>query len=359
MAIYKRGKTYWYKFMWRGESIRESTKQGNPRVARQIEAAHKTTLAKGIVGIRERRPVPTLAEFAERDFLPFAYSTFAAKPKTLEYYTNGVKNLLAYEALVKMPMSAITTEKIRGHVAKRQNQGLQVSSINRELEVLRWMLRLASEWGKVEKAPPRVSMLSGERHRERVLTREEETVYLDAAPPLARDVAAILFDCGLRPGECFSLRPENYRDGSIHILDGKTKAARRRIPVTQRVASILDMRLTSLEGDWIFPAPTKSGHIEKSSLRKQHRRACKESDVEAFVLYSIRHTCLTRWAAYMDPHTLAYLAGHSDMATTRRYVHPEDHTVREAMERARSGHKIGHSGTAAVPRQNVEQPTIN
>ena len=192
MAIYKRGKTYWYKFMWRGESIRESTKQGNPRVARQIEAAHKTTLAKGIVGIRERRPVPTLAEFAERDFLPFAYSTFAAKPKTLEYYTNGVKNLLAYEALAKMPMSAITTEKIRGHVAKRQNQGLQVSSINRELEVLRRMLRLASEWGKVEKAPPRVSMLSGERHRERVLTREEETVYLDAAPPLARDVAAIL-----------------------------------------------------------------------------------------------------------------------------------------------------------------------
>ena len=68
--------------------------------------------------------------------------------------------------------------------------------------------------------------------------------------------------------------------------------------------------------------------------------------MEPFVLYSIRHTCLTRWAAYMDPHTLAYLAGHSDMATTRRYVHPEDHTVREAMERARSGHKFGHSGTA-------------
>ena len=81
--------------------------------------------------------------------------------------------------------------------------------------------------------------------------------------------------------------------------------------------------------------------------------------MEPFVLYSIRHTCLTRWAAYMDPHTLAYLAGHSDMATTRRYVHPEDHTVREAMERARSGHKFGHSGTATVPRQNVEQPTIN
>jgi hypothetical protein len=26
--IYKRGKSYWYKFMWNGKPIRESTKQG-------------------------------------------------------------------------------------------------------------------------------------------------------------------------------------------------------------------------------------------------------------------------------------------------------------------------------------------
>ena len=26
MAIYKRGKTYWYKFMWRGEAIRDTAR---------------------------------------------------------------------------------------------------------------------------------------------------------------------------------------------------------------------------------------------------------------------------------------------------------------------------------------------
>jgi hypothetical protein len=36
----------------------------------------------------------------------------------------------------------------------------------------------------------------------------------------------------------------------------------------------------------------------------------------------------------MDPYTLAYLAGHSDFATTKRYVHPELRTVRAAMEKA-------------------------
>ena len=34
MSIYKRGRVYWYKFMWNGEMVRESTKQGSDRVAR-------------------------------------------------------------------------------------------------------------------------------------------------------------------------------------------------------------------------------------------------------------------------------------------------------------------------------------
>ena len=68
MAVYKRGKIWWYKFNWNGETVRESTKQTNKRVAEQMEAAHKTSLAKGEVGIRDRKPVPTVAEFSERRF---------------------------------------------------------------------------------------------------------------------------------------------------------------------------------------------------------------------------------------------------------------------------------------------------
>ena len=37
MSIFKRGKTYWYHFLYEGQHIQRSTKQGNPRVARQIE----------------------------------------------------------------------------------------------------------------------------------------------------------------------------------------------------------------------------------------------------------------------------------------------------------------------------------
>jgi hypothetical protein len=168
----KRGScgVYWYKFMWQGKLIRESTKQGNDKVARQMEAAHRTSLAKGEVGIREKRTAPTLAEFAEKQFLPWADSTFAAKRKTWLYYRNGVRRLKGYAPLVSLSLDdAKMGEKVSGYVAHRQAKKLQVASINRELQVLRRLLHLAVEWGFVEQAP-KIKMLSGEQHREFVLS---------------------------------------------------------------------------------------------------------------------------------------------------------------------------------------------
>jgi hypothetical protein len=68
--VYKRGKVWWFKFAFNGQQFRESTKQTNKRVAEQVEAARKTELAKGEVGIRDRKPVSTLAFFLDNDFSP-------------------------------------------------------------------------------------------------------------------------------------------------------------------------------------------------------------------------------------------------------------------------------------------------
>jgi len=262
--------------------------------------------------------------------------------KTKAYYENGVKHLLAFDKLASEPLDAITSEKIAGYVAKRQADGLKVASVNRELQALRRMFALAVEWGKVDKALPRVRMVSGEAHRERVLTDAEEAIYLANATPLLHDVATILIDCGLRPEECFRLQWSSVRDGQIEIQYGKTDNARRHIPVSQRVAAVLEMRNTGNDSPWVFPAPTKSGHMEPSTVKKPHVKACKggkkktdEWVVQPFPLYTLRHTCLTRWAPHMDPWTLAHLAGHRDMAITKRYVHPQADMIRAAMDRAR------------------------
>jgi hypothetical protein len=62
---------------------------------------------------------------------------------------------------------------------------MEVSTANNSLRVLRRILNLAVEWGVLDKAP-KIRTLSGERRREHVISREEESCYLAAAPePLA------------------------------------------------------------------------------------------------------------------------------------------------------------------------------
>ena len=104
---------------------------------------------------------------------------------------------------------------------------------------------------------------------------------------------------------------------------------------------------------WVWAAPTRSGHVESSSLKKQHSKAFKTLAEEAaknnaktirpFVLYSLRHTFLTRLGeSGCDAWTLARIAGHSNVSMSSRYVHPSEDAVLTAMARL-GGHKIGHS----------------
>jgi len=129
-------------------------------------------------------------------------------------------------------------------------------------------------------------------------------------PYLLRDVATVLLECGLRPEECSRLRWVEVRDGTLRISHGKTSNAARVIPLTPRAAATIQMRSESRRSDeWVFPstpeAATSSNQPSKSAtvLRARppgSKRCCSTR---------FRHTCLTRWAATMDPYTLAYLAG--------------------------------------------------
>ena len=82
MSVYKRGSFYWYEFVWRGERIRQPTKQTNKRVAEQMEAAHKTALAKGEVGIRDRARIPTFRQFEDR-FVKAIETECSDRPSTI------------------------------------------------------------------------------------------------------------------------------------------------------------------------------------------------------------------------------------------------------------------------------------
>lgn len=165
----------------------------------------------------------------------------------------------------------------------------------------------------------KVKLLPDEARRERVLTADEERVYLAAATPLLYAIAVIMLDCGPRPDEIHRLRwKQNIIPGAIEIHTGKSEGARRTVPITDRVQAVLASLPRNSE--WVFPAPTKSGHINVDSYKKHHAKA--RAGMPNFVPYSLRHSCITRWAkAGMSLPALKYLAGHKNIATTMRYIH--------------------------------------
>src|ERR1700675_2714653 len=112
----KRGScgVYWYKFMWQGKLVRESSKQGNDKIARQMESAHRTSLAKGEVGLREKKLSLTLTQFIDNRFEPWAKATFEkTSPKTwLDWYRVGLRAIRSYKPLADSKLDEITSETL-------------------------------------------------------------------------------------------------------------------------------------------------------------------------------------------------------------------------------------------------------
>jgi integrase len=342
MSIFKRGRVYWYHFVFNGQHVQESTKQGNPRVARQIEAAHRTSLAKGEVGIREKKLPSTLESFCQDRVEPYAKAKFEkASHKTWLWYRFGLKTICSHKQLAEKHLDQITTEHILGFASHLQAKEWEIASVNSALRAVRRVLNLAEEWGAIDRAPD-ITLLRGEHHREHVISPQDEAKYLAAASDPLAPIATVLVDTGLRPEECFKLRWEHVnfasgRHGTLRVIQGKTAAARRTLPMTSRVRTLLEARWEKVkkpDEGWIWPAPTKSGHVEHDSIRVQHKKAIKASKVTNFVVYSFRHTFLTRLGeSGCDTWTLARIAGHSSIKMSERYVHPSNDAVLSAMSR--------------------------
>jgi integrase len=125
--------------------------------------------------------------------------------------------------------------------------------------------------------------------------------------------------------------------GSLLIAHGKTAAARRTLPMSPRVRSVVESRWLAAEKPqegWLWPSPTKSGHADHSTVKKQHLKALKLAGVRPFVLYTLRHIFLTRLAeSGCDAWTLARIAGWSEISISKRYVHPSEDAVLSALAR--------------------------
>ena len=196
-----------------------------------------------------------------------------------------------------------------------------------------------------------------EKGRERIITFAEERRYLAVAGDVLRDVATLILETAMRPGEVFSIRAEDVhlRSNHLHIPSGKTDAATRDVPITERARAVLEVRLAAAKGPHLFPLRVGSGFDwtqPMTTVKDQHRQAIRESGVRTFRLYDLRHTAATRaaesGAASLE---LQKLLGHRSLATTGRYVHLSKRhlaVVQERIEKYRAEREIAEAGEPSV-----------
>ena len=322
-------------------------------------------------------------EFLQNSFTPYIEAHLSAKPKTVGYYAYGC-TLLNEAGMGSLTLNQISSQHAAGYIAKQAKRS--PSTVNCGLRTLRRALNLAEEWGTLERAP-KLQLAKGERQRDRVVTHSEFLAYRELCRQPWRDVATVLYGTGMRPGEAYKLRWEhvllNGTGGLIQISEGKTKAARRFLPMVPEVYAALKARhedQKSPSTGWVFPAGSKSGHLEESSAKIYHGEAVRKltrasaasaewaqagskgdwmlaveaksglgreylqrhcSAIQAgwkgFEPYCLRHSALTMLAeSGCDAFTLARIAGHSSITITQRYCHPQADAIERAFKQVQS-----------------------
>ncbi len=365
MKLYKQhnGKAWSMRFVFEGRRIERSTGYTNKRKAEAYAEAFRTKLRNEGVGFLEKRDYPTFKQ-AIADFVEWSASR--QKKNTTIRYKTASKALIAHFGNIRVNL--IAKPQIESFITRRRSQFSTVSgrrsktgrpkrtkkkisnaTVNRELACLKKMCSNLIADGVLTSNPARfVDFLIEENESGRVLNKEEELHYLSCASQPLRDYAILLIETGLRPAELCRLA---VRDVCIDVekpylivKDGKTKAARRSIPLSKRATEVLTKRVTNSKGKFIFPGgrggsdpnnpAVKFNNAHYGTLKRSKINGANRSGTEGFcTLYSFRHTFATRFLERRpgDLLTLAALLGHSSLRMVMRYAHPSDNHKFEAI----------------------------
>jgi len=341
MSVFKRAGSPYYRYdlVFEGRRFQGSTKLRNVKAAQRAEDILRAKLAERRAGIAERKPMPLLNGFGKQ-FLERVKPEI--RPNTWRGYATSLRVL--EPSFGSKRLDEISADEIERYKQTRMERGLSPCTVNRELACLRRILLFAVRLDVLATTPfvaHKVKFLR-ENRRERILSFEEERKYLAAASQPLHDVAVLMLEVGLRPGEVCGIRREDVHlfaaSPFLHIPAGKTANAVRDVPLTERAQEVLRCRLADVKGGFLFPLRIGNGHDEgrpMNELEPAHARALKESGIRPpFRIYDMRHTYGTRAVeGGTDPLTLMRLMGHADLKTTARYVHLSKAHLADAQKR--------------------------
>ncbi|MDQ3820379.1 MAG: tyrosine-type recombinase/integrase [Acidobacteriota bacterium] len=343
MNVYKRGGVYWFCFIYKGKRIRRSTHLTKKPDARDYASAYRTRLVNKEVGIKEVKPIPNFDK-AIKDFLAWSKQEHQSHPATHRRYETSSVALKKY--FKTMSLEQITPDVVERFKTKRAKQKsihtgriVRPATVNRELACLKAMFNFIIKDNDALKNPVSgVKFLDEDNEQTRTITLDEEKKYLLAASQPLQDIATMILQTGMRPEEVYRIRRENVHleQGYLFNPYGKTKAAKRKVFLTDVAAAMLQKRLDKVKGGYLFPG-RGVGDRPIIKVNNAHGATLIRAELSHFTLYSLRHTwatCATEKG--VDLVTLAAMLGHSRIQMVLRYAHPSEEHQAAAMQKMNS-----------------------
>jgi len=220
---------------------------------------------------------------------------------------------------------------------ERHRRQRSITSVNRELEILRRMLNIAKREGWIRESPFKLgdALISraDEKKRQRIISYTEEERLLRACTGQRahlRDIIIFAVDMGLRRGEIFRLRWRNIDfDSKTVIVDEiNSKTAKERgVGMTDRVEELL-RRLFLLQGR---DKPDNRVFNITTDIKKSFHSARIEAGLGTLRFHDLRHTYCSRLVEAGIPIAEAMkTSGHSQTTTFLRYVGANSETLRRS-----------------------------
>jgi integrase len=351
MGLYKRQRTWWMRFDYRGKTIRRTTGTTDRRLAESIFAKVRVKLAEGRYFDTRQEQERTVGEMMARYLTE--RSTFKA-PKSCARDQQALKHLLPVFA--ESHLGEVRPKRLAAYKAQRRIEGAAPATINKELQLVRHAFNVAErEWEWCRENPMRkVSMEPVYNQVDRWLTAEEETRLLSGAPGWLKEVIIFALNTGLRQGEILALQWQDidFSRGMLVVMKSKNRE-RRTLPLNNTVfAMFAAKQATSGQHTGLVFTTSTGTPLKARYVVRAFSKARSRAVIPDFRFHDLRHTFATRLAQKgVDLYKIQRLLGHKTAMMTQRYAHHSPESLRDGVHVLDPLSRSTKSGTVGLEHE--------
>jgi integrase len=319
----------------------------NKRIAKEVlDGILGNVARRQHLGVIEDSQV-SFADFRELWWKRIAHTL---KPRTQERWRGILDKHL--KPAFRGALRGLTAEDAEKYISRRLSEAAAPSTANREMTVLKHMMRRAVEWEVLTRNPllddqgkplAGVKALKEPSGRTRFLDRDEiERLLVACAPlPYLKAFALLALNTGMRRNEILGLRRSSIDlTNRLATLEITKNGEKRHVYLNDAAFNALESLPTRLDGR-LFP-------FNPNQISVAFKRAVRRACIEDFRLHDLRHTFASHQAmAGTQGRGLQELLGHKDGRMTTRYSHLSDSYLRAAVDAVNLGELPGKGKSVA------------